>query len=159
MCGARSLSHRPRPHQLLPRQRIEPEVDAFLRELRQRVHIGVVGGSDYAKIAEQLGDGDEGERRLPRRPGGSPVSSVRPRPPLGRMAQLCPGGSRAPGGHSRQPGPRRCQPRHCVCTSFVCVLPVSPITPPAGRSPLQTLPPCCSVMELRGAPYRLQVGR
>ncbi|XP_065533211.1 phosphomannomutase 1 isoform X1 [Lathamus discolor] len=41
------------------RQKIEPEVDAFLRELRQRVHIGVVGGSDYAKIAEQLGDGDE----------------------------------------------------------------------------------------------------
>ncbi|KAM6144530.1 LOW QUALITY PROTEIN: phosphomannomutase 1 [Phoenicopterus ruber ruber] len=41
------------------RQKIEPEVDAFLRELRERVHIGVVGGSDYAKIAEQLGDGDE----------------------------------------------------------------------------------------------------
>ncbi|XP_067998659.1 phosphomannomutase 1 isoform X1 [Melanerpes formicivorus] len=40
-------------------QKIEPEVDAFLRELRERVHIGVVGGSDYAKIAEQLGDGDE----------------------------------------------------------------------------------------------------
>uniref|UniRef100_A0A803VAN6 Phosphomannomutase n=1 Tax=Ficedula albicollis TaxID=59894 RepID=A0A803VAN6_FICAL len=39
--------------------KIEPEVDAFLRELRQRVHIGVVGGSDYAKIAEQLGEGDE----------------------------------------------------------------------------------------------------
>ncbi|XP_063252098.1 phosphomannomutase 1 isoform X3 [Prinia subflava] len=41
------------------RQKIEPEVDAFLRELRKRVHIGVVGGSDYAKIAEQLGEGDE----------------------------------------------------------------------------------------------------
>ncbi|PKU48977.1 phosphomannomutase 1 [Limosa lapponica baueri] len=41
------------------RQKIEPEVDAFLRELRERVQIGVVGGSDYAKIAEQLGDGDE----------------------------------------------------------------------------------------------------
>uniref|UniRef100_A0A8C3MWI0 Phosphomannomutase n=1 Tax=Geospiza parvula TaxID=87175 RepID=A0A8C3MWI0_GEOPR len=41
------------------RQKIEPEVDAFLRELRERVHIGVVGGSDYAKIAEQLGEGDE----------------------------------------------------------------------------------------------------
>ncbi|NXS14652.1 PMM1 Phosphomannomutase, partial [Neodrepanis coruscans] len=42
-----------------PRQKIEPEVDAFLRELRERVLIGVVGGSDYAKIAEQLGEGDE----------------------------------------------------------------------------------------------------
>lgn len=49
-------------------------MDAFLRELRERVHIGVVGGSDYAKIAEQLGDGDEGEMRTTRSPGGSPVS-------------------------------------------------------------------------------------
>uniref|UniRef100_A0A8C8AAQ2 Phosphomannomutase n=1 Tax=Otus sunia TaxID=257818 RepID=A0A8C8AAQ2_9STRI len=54
-----SLCCRLRPQPLLPLQKIEPEVDAFLRELRQRVHIGVVGGSDYAKIAEQLGDGDE----------------------------------------------------------------------------------------------------
>lgn len=48
-------------------------MDAFLRELRERVHIGVVGGSDYAKIAEQLGDGDEGEMRPARSPRGSPV--------------------------------------------------------------------------------------
>ncbi|NXS15712.1 PMM1 Phosphomannomutase, partial [Mystacornis crossleyi] len=52
------------------RQKIEPEVDAFLRELRERVHIGVVGGSDYAKIAEQLGEGDEGETRRTRSRGG-----------------------------------------------------------------------------------------
>lgn len=45
-------------------------MDAFLRELRERVHIGVVGGSDYAKIAEQLGEGDEGER------GGRGVPAV-----------------------------------------------------------------------------------
>lgn len=70
----RSSSRRPRPHPPLPLQKIEPEVDAFLRELRERVHIGVVGGSDYAKIAEQLGDGDEGETRTTRSPGGSPVS-------------------------------------------------------------------------------------
>ncbi|XP_063164368.1 phosphomannomutase 1 [Candoia aspera] len=42
-----------------PRQKIEPEVAAFLQELRKRVAIGVVGGSDYSKIAEQLGEGDE----------------------------------------------------------------------------------------------------
>ncbi|XP_053440785.1 phosphomannomutase 1 [Nycticebus coucang] len=41
------------------RQKIDPEVAAFLQKLRGRVQIGVVGGSDYAKIAEQLGDGDE----------------------------------------------------------------------------------------------------
>uniref|UniRef100_A0A8B9Q1B1 Phosphomannomutase n=1 Tax=Apteryx owenii TaxID=8824 RepID=A0A8B9Q1B1_APTOW len=40
-------------------QKIEPEVDKFLQELRKRVKIGVVGGSDYSKIAEQLGEGDE----------------------------------------------------------------------------------------------------
>ncbi|KAG3290850.1 phosphomannomutase 1 isoform X2 [Ictidomys tridecemlineatus] len=52
------------------RQKIDPEVSAFLQKLRSRVQIGVVGGSDYSKIAEQLGDGDEGtfwsgERSLP----------------------------------------------------------------------------------------------
>ncbi|EDM15684.1 phosphomannomutase 1, isoform CRA_b [Rattus norvegicus] len=41
------------------RQKIDPEVSAFLQKLRSRVQIGVVGGSDYSKIAEQLGDGDE----------------------------------------------------------------------------------------------------
>uniref|UniRef100_A0A8C0JET3 Phosphomannomutase n=2 Tax=Chelonoidis abingdonii TaxID=106734 RepID=A0A8C0JET3_CHEAB len=40
-------------------RKIEPEVDKFLQELRERVQIGVVGGSDYSKIAEQLGEGDE----------------------------------------------------------------------------------------------------
>lgn len=43
-------------------QKIDPEVAAFLQKLRTRVQIGVVGGSDYSKIAEQLGDGDEGKR-------------------------------------------------------------------------------------------------
>ncbi|XP_034259074.1 phosphomannomutase 1 isoform X1 [Pantherophis guttatus] len=42
-----------------PRQKIEPEIAKFLQELRKRVMIGVVGGSDYSKIAEQLGEGDE----------------------------------------------------------------------------------------------------
>ncbi|XP_037016466.2 phosphomannomutase 1 isoform X3 [Artibeus jamaicensis] len=41
------------------RQKIDPEVAAFLQKLRSRVQIGVVGGSDYSKIAEQLGEGDE----------------------------------------------------------------------------------------------------
>ncbi|KAJ8791748.1 hypothetical protein J1605_020470 [Eschrichtius robustus] len=42
-----------------PLQKIDPEVAAFLQKLRRRVQIGVVGGSDYSKIAEQLGEGDE----------------------------------------------------------------------------------------------------
>ena len=46
-----------------PLQKIDPEVAAFLQKLRSRVQIGVVGGSDYSKIAEQLGEGDEGKRR------------------------------------------------------------------------------------------------
>ncbi|XP_023487490.1 phosphomannomutase 1 isoform X6 [Equus przewalskii] len=45
--------------QLRQRKKIDPEVAAFLQKLRSRVQIGVVGGSDYSKIAEQLGDGDE----------------------------------------------------------------------------------------------------
>lgn len=40
---------------------MDPEVDIFLRKLRKRIKIGVVGGSDYSKIAEQLGEGDEGD--------------------------------------------------------------------------------------------------
>lgn len=50
-------------------------MDAFLRELRERVHIGVVGGSDYAKIAEQLGEGDEGERGRRGLPGSPSAKS------------------------------------------------------------------------------------
>lgn len=48
---------------LLFHQKIDPEVAEFLQELRKRVMIGVVGGSDYSKIAEQLGEGDEGEQQ------------------------------------------------------------------------------------------------
>lgn len=84
--GRRSSSRRPRPHPLLPRQKIEPEVDAFLRELRERVHIGVVGGSDYAKIAEQLGEGDEGERGGRGLPGVTCALNPTPRLPLGWLA-------------------------------------------------------------------------
>lgn len=82
----RSSSRRLRPHPLLPRQKIEPEVDAFLRELRERVHIGVVGGSDYAKIAEQLGEGDEGERGGRGFPGITCTLNPTPRLPLGWLA-------------------------------------------------------------------------
>lgn len=46
-------------------QKIDPEVAAFLQKLRSRVQIGVVGGSDYSKIAEQLGEGDEGRTSRP----------------------------------------------------------------------------------------------
>lgn len=42
-------------------QKIDPRLDEFFQNLRRKVKIGIVGGSDYSKIAEQLGDGDEGE--------------------------------------------------------------------------------------------------
>lgn len=61
-------------------------MDAFLRELRERVHIGVVGGSDYAKIAEQLGEGDEGERGGRGLPGVTCALNPTPRLPLEWLA-------------------------------------------------------------------------
>ncbi|CAG5897490.1 unnamed protein product [Menidia menidia] len=42
-----------------PREKIEPKLDEFFQGLRRKVKIGIVGGSDYPKIAEQLGEGDE----------------------------------------------------------------------------------------------------
>ncbi|KAI8974551.1 eukaryotic phosphomannomutase [Trametes punicea] len=36
------------------RQRVSPEMLSLLRQLRKKVVIGVVGGSDYTKISEQL---------------------------------------------------------------------------------------------------------
>ncbi|XP_017337135.1 phosphomannomutase 1 [Ictalurus punctatus] len=43
----------------LPREKIDPQLDAFFQSLRSKVKIGIVGGSDYSKIAEQLGEGDD----------------------------------------------------------------------------------------------------
>lgn len=40
-------------------QKIDQQLDAFLQSLRRKVKIGIVGGSDYSKIAEQLGDDGE----------------------------------------------------------------------------------------------------
>lgn len=37
-------------------QKATPDMHQFLNELRQRVRVGVVGGSDLDKIKEQLGD-------------------------------------------------------------------------------------------------------
>ncbi|XP_051905933.1 phosphomannomutase 1 [Hippocampus zosterae] len=42
-----------------PREKIDPELDEFFQALRRKVKIGIVGGSDYSKIAEQLGEGDD----------------------------------------------------------------------------------------------------
>ncbi|XP_071241600.1 phosphomannomutase 1-like isoform X1 [Salvelinus alpinus] len=42
-----------------PREKIDPKLDEFFQSLRRKVKIGIVGGSDYSKIAEQLGEGDE----------------------------------------------------------------------------------------------------
>lgn len=41
---------------------------AFLQRLRQKVKVGVVGGSDMAKIREQLGE--DGKGRLMQSPPG-----------------------------------------------------------------------------------------
>lgn len=38
------------------RQKATPDMHQFLSELRRRVRVGVVGGSDLDKIKEQLGD-------------------------------------------------------------------------------------------------------
>ncbi|KAM9843738.1 phosphomannomutase 1 isoform 2-T2 [Aulostomus maculatus] len=42
-----------------PREKIDPQLDEFFQTLRRKVKIGIVGGSDYCKIAEQLGEGDD----------------------------------------------------------------------------------------------------
>ncbi|PNI44147.1 PMM2 isoform 14 [Pan troglodytes] len=41
-----------------PRQKITKEMDDFLQKLRQKIKIGVVGGSDFEKVQEQLGNDD-----------------------------------------------------------------------------------------------------
>uniref|UniRef100_A0A8C4QA74 Phosphomannomutase n=1 Tax=Eptatretus burgeri TaxID=7764 RepID=A0A8C4QA74_EPTBU len=38
-----------------PRQVINPEMDSFLREMQDKVMLGVVSGSDFSKVSEQLG--------------------------------------------------------------------------------------------------------
>ena len=67
----------------VPLQKIDPEVAAFLQKLRSRVQIGVVGGSDYSKIAEQLGEGDEGRRGGPEPASGGGSGT------LGDSLELC----------------------------------------------------------------------
>ncbi len=39
----------------MPRQLITPEMDTCLQEVRKKCLIGLVGGSDIVKIAEQIG--------------------------------------------------------------------------------------------------------
>ncbi|KAL0617432.1 Phosphomannomutase 2 [Plecturocebus cupreus] len=41
---------------LLKIQKITKEMDDFLQKLRQKIKIGVVGGSDFEKVQEQLGN-------------------------------------------------------------------------------------------------------
>ena len=36
--------------------KITKDMDCFLQKLRQKIKIGVVGGSDFEKVQEQLGD-------------------------------------------------------------------------------------------------------
>lgn len=44
-----------------PRNKATTEMLAFLQDLRKRVSVGIVGGSDLNKIREQLGDQAEKE--------------------------------------------------------------------------------------------------
>ena len=41
---------------LFEMQKITKDMDCFLQKLRQKIKIGVVGGSDFEKVQEQLGD-------------------------------------------------------------------------------------------------------
>jgi len=43
------------------RKRATPEMDAFLADLRSKAYVGIVGGSDFSKQREQLGDNVLGE--------------------------------------------------------------------------------------------------
>lgn len=43
------------------RQKITTDMEEFMAKLRQKVTVGLVGGSDLVKILEQLG-GDHGKR-------------------------------------------------------------------------------------------------
>ena len=45
-----------------PRQRIKPDMEQFLDKLKEKVTVGLVGGSDLVKILEQLG----GDHALPK---------------------------------------------------------------------------------------------
>lgn len=49
----------------LPRRPIAPDMLSLLQRLRRRCRVGIVGGSDLAKIAEQIGSGT-GAARAPR---------------------------------------------------------------------------------------------
>lgn len=46
-------------------QRVTPDMAEFLEQLRTRVRVGVVGGSDLSKIKEQLGDDGETHTSVP----------------------------------------------------------------------------------------------
>ena len=43
----------------LPRQKVTENMKQFLQDLRSKVSIGVVGGSDFGKISEQLGSSSD----------------------------------------------------------------------------------------------------
>jgi len=64
-CTSVSMDHRTKPERIFlfdvdgtltdPRKVVTPLMANFLKELRQKVRIGIVGGSDLSKQAEQLG--------------------------------------------------------------------------------------------------------
>lgn len=41
---------------LFEMQKITKDMDCFLQKLRQKIKVGVVGGSDFEKVQEQLGN-------------------------------------------------------------------------------------------------------
>jgi len=51
----------------VPRKQITPEMEQFMQKLKSKVTVGIVGGSDYSKITEQLGGS-----------GGAPIETQFP---------------------------------------------------------------------------------
>ena len=45
----------------VPRKRADETMKTFMSDLRSKVTVGIVGGSDLVKISEQLGEGSERE--------------------------------------------------------------------------------------------------
>lgn len=135
----------------------------------------MVGGSDYAKIAEQLGDGDEGEMRptmFPR--GGLQCPKSAPRRALG-AAGRAPAGVAAPrflplrsaggaGRQGRQAG--MLQPTLPAPASALYELRLGsdsfPLSPPPPRSGLEPLANFASLLlhagGSEGVPHGVQTG-
>eukprot|EP01046_Picozoa_sp_COSAG06_P013323 COSAG06_NODE_804_length_12172_cov_15.171954_2_plen_193_part_00 len=96
-------------------QEVTPEMTAFMKELRKKVTIGVVGGSDTVKIKEQLGADCEYRSREPRAAVGCAPAAASHLPddrPLLTAAACAAQASTRTTGSSRRTAWR---PSRCVC--------------------------------------------